>query len=151
MPITKTLTVNETKTEETTFQESSATTVKHTGSVDVGISIKIVKIGGSYTFESSNTQTVAYGTKSTITRGISDQTTVTIPAQTKGVIDYQSIKHSLDVNYKIVFKGVKCPKLIEMRGTWKGVDYTTDHFIVKEYDLVSKALKNTRVINSSKR
>lgn len=149
-PITKELTVDETKTEETSFQESSSTTIKHSGSGNVGISIAIVKIGGSYSFEKSNTQQVAYGSKSTISKKITDKTTVTIPPYKLGVIDYQSIKHSLDVNYVLKVKGVKTNKIIEMKGTWYGVDYTTDRFVVKEYDLRTKALTRTREIITNK-
>lgn len=148
--ITKELTVEETKTEETSFQESSSTTIKHSGGGNVGISIKIVKIGGNYSFEKSDTQQVVYGSKSSITRKITDKTMVTIPPYTLGIIDYQSIKHNLDVNYTLKLKGVKSQKLIEMRGTWFGVDYTTDRFVVKEYDLETKNLKNTRQIVTQK-
>ena len=118
--------------------------------MEVSLSIKIVKVGGAYSFEKSNTQIVAYESKSSITRRISDETTVTIPPNTKGVIDYQSIEHSLDVDYVVVFKGIESNKLIEMRGTWKGVDYTTDHFIVNEYDRTTNTLKNTRILTSAK-
>lgn len=145
-PITKVLTVDESKTEETSFQESSSTTIKHTGGGGVGISIKIVSIDGKYSFEKSNTQQVAYGSKSTITRRITDQTTVTIPPYKRGWIDYQSIKHQLDVNYVLKLRGVRTDKIIEMKGTWFGVDYTTDRFIVKEYDLKTKSLSRTREI-----
>lgn len=149
-PITKEFTVDETKTEETSFQESSSTTIKHTGDGNVGISIAIVKIGSSYSFEKSNTQQVAYGSKSTITRKITDKTTVTIPPYTRGEIEYQSIKHNLNVNYTLKLKGVNTKKLIEMKGTWLGVDYTTDRFIVKEYDLKKKNLSRVREIITTK-
>lgn len=149
-PITKELTVDESKTEETSFQESSSTTIKHSGGGNVGISIAIVKIGGNYSFEKTNTQQVAYGSKSTITRKITDKTTVTIPPYTLGKIDYQSIKHSLDVNYVLKVKGVKTNKIIEMKGTWFGVDYTTDRFVVKEHDLRTKALSRMREIITNK-
>jgi len=149
-PITKELTVDETKIEETSFQESSSTTIKHSGGGNVGISIKIVKIGGNYSFEKSDTQQVTYGSKSSITRKITDKTTVTIPPYTLGVINYQSIKHNLDVNYVLKLKGVKSKKLIEMKGTWFGVDYTTDRFVVKEYDIKTKELKNTRQVVTQK-
>lgn len=149
-PITKEFTVDETKTEETSFQESSSTTIKHAGDGNVGISISIVKIGSSYTFEKSNTQQVAYGSKSSITRRITDKTTVTIPPYTRGEIEYQSIKHNLNVNYTLKLKGVNTNKLIEMKGTWLGVDYTTDRFIVKEYDLKKKNLSRVREIITTK-
>lgn len=145
-PITKVLTVDESKTEETSFQESSSTTIRHTGGGSIGLSIKIVKLGGSYSFERSNSQQVTYGSKSTITRRVSDQTSVTIPPYTLGKIDYQSIKHSLDINYVLKLKGVKTNKIIEMKGTWFGVDYTTDRFVVKEFDLKTKSLYRTREI-----
>lgn len=146
-PITKVLTVDESRSEETTFQESSSTTVKHTGSGSVGVTlIKVISIGGKYSFEKSNTQQVSYGSKLTVTKKITDQTTVTIPPYTRGVIDYQSLRHKLDVNYVLKLKGVRTNKIMEMKGTWFGVDYTTDRFIVKEYDLKTKSLSRTREI-----
>lgn len=145
-PITKELTVDESKTEETSFQESTSTTIRYSGSGTVGISIAIVKIGNNYSFENSNTQQVVYGSKSTITRKITDKTTVTIPPYTLGKIDYQSIKHSLNVNYTLKAKGIRTNKIIELKGTWFGVDYTTDRFVVKEYDLKTKTLYRTREI-----
>ena len=37
-----------------------------------------------------------------------------------------------------------------MKGTWLGVDYTTDRFIVKEYDLKKKNLSRVREIITTK-
>lgn len=150
-PITKELVVEESKTEETNFQESSSTTIKHSGDLSVGLSLKVItSIGGKFSFEKSNTQAVSYAYKSSITRRISDKTAVTIPPNTKAIIDYQSIKHNLRVNYVIVFKGIRSSKLIQVKGVWDGVDYTTDHFIVNEYDREKMTLKATRVLLSTK-
>lgn len=133
-------------TDNTSFQEQNSITTTISGSHKTDIALtKIVSIGGSTSFTSTQQQTVTYGKSSSITTQISKSYNFTVPPKHRLKYQYLSTRSSLDVPYIATLKG---RKTIKIRGTWKGVTYYNTYFDTQLYNLENPAqLKSEKRIN----
>lgn len=147
LEITHDYSYSQTLTDNTSFQEQNSITTTISGNHKSDIALtKIISIGGSTSFTSTQQQTVTYGKSSSITTQISKSYNFTVPPKHRLKYQYLSTRSSLDVPYIATLKGRKTKKTIKIRGTWKGVTYYNTYFDTQLYNL-----ENPTLLKSQKR
>lgn len=138
-PMTKTFTIEETRTDNSTFNESKSVSITSSSSSSFSIGIPEVisfSVGGS-SVQSGETQSISYQNSVSIVRKFTDQLTYEISPYFRTVCRYIGTKCALDVPYKITYKVKDASNnlRIAIRGVWKGVDYYNEYIEKKDYSL----------------
>lgn len=127
---------SETRVEGTDFNESNGISTNKTGSFNVGISVpEVVEIGGSYSVQQGEHQTVKYSENSSTTLAAIDSYNFTVPPNTYVIYEFMAVRHKVDVAYTIKLKGVEDEHIINLTGIYEGVDYSSTYLEVTEYPL----------------
>lgn len=140
-PINRTITISESLTNSSTFQETTGLSVSTT--VKTNFSVGIGKIfGGSVDVSTTTTANWTYSTTETETRNftISENFNVTVPPGR--AVDFELIwtEYTLDITYIAKLKSNTTPAIIYLPGRWKGVT-------VQSCDIVAFDPDNQEVID----
>ena len=137
----QTLTFSETREEGTSFEESSGISTTKTGEVNVGVTLfEVVKIGGSYTIQQGEQETVAYRESSSRSITATDSYNFIVPPNTSVTYNFVAMKHKVDIGYTVKLKGVQTEKLMNISGIYEGVDYSSTYLEVTETPIGTRSM-----------
>lgn len=142
---TEGLNLSVTNEEGTSFDESSGISTSKTGNVNVGISIfDVVEIGGSYTIQQGQQETVQYGENSSRTITSTDSYSFIVPPNTSVSYKYMAMSHSVDIGYTAKLKGVETEKIMNITGIYEGVDYSSRYLEITETPLNNRSTRKSK-------
>lgn len=136
----RTLSFSETKTNGSSFTETSGITTRKSGNLNIGVKIsKVVNIGGSFTLEVGTQETLQYGTSSSRSVTITESFNITVPPNMVSVYTFKAMHHTIKLPYTATMTGLTTNKVLNIGGVYTGVDYSTSSLEVSEYPAGSSA------------
>ncbi|WP_166335475.1 hypothetical protein [Sphingobacterium chungjuense] len=144
----RTLTFNETLQENYSFNQSSAVSYQFTNGASASVSIaSIVSIGGNFSVTRGTTQTLQYGTNVTKTISLSESYTVPVPGQTRSVLTFSAIRHTVRVPYTAILRGLNTGKIITINGFFDDVSYSATTLAINNFSITNNVLMSRTSVN----
>ena len=145
VPATRTLSFQETVTNESSFSELMG--LKITDKISATHKFGIAKfLNGEYTMETTSEQTWNYtvGNKETQSYTISETVTQEIPPRTTIEAKLMATKYSATMTYVAKLYGINCGKTIYLKGKWNGAIVQESKIVLTQKGKVLKTIELDR-------
>lgn len=142
VPATRTLSFQETVTNESSFSELMG--LKITDKISATHKFGIAKfLNGEYTMETTSEQTWNYtvGNKETQSYTISETVTQEIPPRTTIEAKLMATKYSATMTYVAKLYGINCGKTIYLKGKWNGAIVQESKIVLTQKGKVLKTIE----------
>ncbi len=142
IPVTRTLSFQETVTNESSFSETYG--MKIANKISSSYKISIPKFAdGNYTNETSTEQTWSFtiGQKETQSYTIAETLTQEIPARTTVEAKLIATKYDASMTYVAKLYGLSCKKTIYLKGKWDGAVVKESQIVLSEKGKVLRTIK----------
>lgn len=145
VPATRTLTFQETVTNESSFSELMG--LKMTDKISATHKVGIAKfLNGEYTMETTTEQTWNFtmGEKETQSYTISETVTQEVPPRTTIEAKLMATKYNATMTYIAKLYGINCGKTIYLKGKWNGAIVQESKIVLTQKGKVLKTIKLER-------